>query len=139
MKAQYNILAMMAMSKEACDLYKDKLGCLIDDDCSNLARLILLDYKNYDTCNLSRILDYTDDLGVKNLITTLGASEDLISEYNSSVFTDTLNRVIKELKLAEFDKIKNDVSEYDAKGDNEKVKELLTRLQKLAKELKEQI
>ena len=113
------------------------LGYLLDDDCSNLARLISLDYKNYGTCSLSIILDYTDDEGVKKLIINLGSSEDIVSEYNYNVFVDTVNRINRELKLAEIDKIKSDINEYDSKGDKEKVKELLNKFQKLAKELKE--
>ena len=135
MKAQYNILAMMAMSKSACDIYNKVIGCLIDENCSNLARLIILDYKENGNCNLSRILDYTEDLGVKNIITTLGASEDIISEYNEEVFVDTIDRVIRSLKLAEMDKIKNEINEYDSVGNKEKVNALLAKYQKLAKEL----
>ena len=136
MKAQYNILAMMAMSKDACDEFNKIIGCLIDDDCSSLARLITLDYKNYGECSLSRILDFTEDLGVKNIITTLGASEDLVSEYNRDVFVDTINRVVRELKFAQIEKLKNDISQYDSEGNKEKVNELLAEFQKLAKELK---
>ena len=82
-------------------------------------------------------MDYTDDLGVKNIITTLGASEDLVSEYNEEVFVDTINRVIKDLKKGELSKVKNEISEYESIGDNAKVKELLDKYQKLAKEIKE--
>lgn len=138
-KAQYNILAMMSISEEACNIYKEELGYLIDEDCSNLARLILLDFKSNGSCKLSRILDNTEDQEVKNLIVTLATTNGVISEYNSNVFRDTMKKVSRSLKMAEFDQIKKNINECDANGEKEKSKELTLKLQQLAKELKEDL
>ena len=137
LKNQYIILANMAMSKDACDLYNKLIGCLIDDDCSNLARLIALDYKEHGDCNLSRILDYTEDIGVKNVITNLAAAEDLVLEYNEEGFVDTINKVVRQLKLAQIDKLKEELNKLESEGaSKEKQNEVIDQLTKLFAEVK---
>ena len=127
--AQFNILAMMANSIKACEIYKDRIGTLLDETCTNLAFDIILDYKEHGDCNLSRICDSTDNQNVANLIATIANTNNVLNEYNETIFNDTIDRVKKEIKSLEIKQLKESASEAQANGDSETSNELFIRYQ----------
>ena len=66
-KAEYSILLMMSMSKDAKDLYQRDLGYLLDPINQKLAMLIIDEYRKNGECRLSKLLDEVDDDNVKNV------------------------------------------------------------------------
>ena len=133
LKAQYNILIMMSMSSEACDIYKEKLGYLIDDACSNLALAIILDYKRNGECKLNRLLNTVEDDSTRNLITTIATTNDLVSEYNRYVFENTIDRILKETLKKQIDQLKNEIDSLGPQ-DREKERQLMLKFSELVKE-----
>lgn len=127
--AQFNILAMMANSKLACDYYKDNLGSLLDEACTNLAIDIIIDYKENGDCNLSRLYDSCENKQVKDLIATISTTNNVINEYNEAIFRDTINRVKKEIKICELNQLKESINECESNGDNNSADELLRKYQ----------
>ena len=67
-KAEYLIIAQIAMSKKALDIYQRQLGCLLDENDQKLAMLIMDDYRRNEKCSLSRIYDECEDDAIKDLI-----------------------------------------------------------------------
>lgn len=133
-KAEYVILVEIAMSKKALDIYQHQLGCLLNDNAQKLAMLIVDDYRNNEKCSLSRILDESDDEGVRDLITNLALLESLPTEYNEEILIGAIDRVkqeIKSQKLADLKRKIADVSSIDPSKAQEYLKEYETLIRDL--------
>ena len=64
-----------------------------------------------------------------NLIATIANTNNVLNEYNETIFNDTIDRVKKEIKSLEIKQLKESASEAQANGDSETSNELFIRYQ----------
>lgn len=133
-KAEYSILAMMSMSKDASDFYQRELGYLLDSLCQKLAMIIVDEYRKKGECRLSKILDEVDDNGIKDLITNIATLDNLPDKYDKSLFESYISKVKSEIKRQKLEDLKskiNGISDLDPNKTNE----YLIEYQNLLREL----
>ena len=133
-KAEYLIIAQIAMSKKALDIYQRKLGYLLDPNDQKLAMLIIDDYRKHEKCSLSRIYDETDDENVKNLITNLALIETLPAEYDENSLDGAIGKIKMEIKRRKMADLKEKIDSISTVDPN-KADEYLREYEKLIKEL----
>lgn len=105
-KAEYTILAQIAMSKKALDIYQKKLGYLIQKVNQDLAVFIVDEYRKNDKCSLARIYDEINDEAIRSTITNLALIEGLPTEYNHEVLDSAIDKVILESKRKKLEVLK---------------------------------
>lgn len=133
-KAEYTILAQIAMSKKALDYYLSKLGCLLEQANQDLSMLIVDDYRKNDKCSLSRIYDETGDESIRNTITNLAAVEGLPSEYDQEALESSIEKVKLEMKRKKLEVLKDKVTKtqtVDPKTSEEYLKEYVELVKEL--------
>lgn len=133
-KAEYTILLMMISSEDAKDDYQRNLGYLTENTNKLLAMCIIDQYRKEGKCNLSKILDETDDDKVKDLITTLSNIENIPEKYDKTLFHDAVMKVKEEIKLRKLNDLKKKVNELMS-IDEKKANECLNEYLKLLREL----
>ena len=109
-KAEYTIIAQIAMSKKALDIYQRQLGCLLDENDQRLAMLIIDDYRKNERCSLSRIYDSCDDEQIKDLISSLALVESLPDEYDENSLNGAIEKVKLEIKRRKMADLKEKIS-----------------------------
>ena len=133
-KAEYLIIAQIAMSRKALDIYQRQLGCLLDDTDQRLAMLIMDDYRKNDKCSLSRIYDETGDEEVRNLISSLALLETLPDEFDENSLMGAIDKVKTEIKRRKMADLREKISKVST-IDPEKTTEYLKEYEALIKEL----
>ena len=133
-KAEYLIIAQIAMSRKALDIYQRQLGCLLDDTDQRLAMLIMDDYRKNDKCSLSRIYDETGDEEVRNLISSLALLETLPDEFDENSLMGAIDKVKTEIKRRKMADLREKISKVST-IDPEKTAEYLKEYEALIKEL----
>lgn len=133
-KAEYSILIMMCLSKEAIDIYERDLGYLIEPANKKLAMCIIDEYRKTNGCNLSKLLDEVEDDEIKNLIITLATVEGLPEEYDKALMEAAICKVKSEIKLKKLDDLKEKINKYSS-IDPEKANEYLDEYQRLLREI----
>lgn len=133
-KAEYLIIAQIAMSRKALDIYQRQLGCLLDDTDQRLAMLIMDDYRKNDKCSLSRIYDETGDEEVRNLISSLALLETLPNEFDENSLMGAIDKVKTEIKRRKMTDLREKISKVST-IDPEKTAEYLKEYEALIKEL----
>lgn len=133
-KAEYLIIAQIAMSRKALDIYQRQLGCLLDDADQRLAMLIMDDYRKNDKCSLSRIYDETGDEEIRNLISSLALVETLPDEFDERSLTGAIDKVKMEIKRRKMADLREKISKVST-IDPEKTAEYLKEYEALIKEL----
>ena len=133
-KAEYLIIAQIAMSRKALDIYQRQLGCLLDDTDQRLAMLIMDDYRKNDKCSLSRIYDETGDEEVRNLISSLALLETLPDEFDENSLMGAIDKVKTEIKRRKMADLREKISKVST-IDPEKSAEYLKEYEALIKEL----
>ena len=133
-KAEYLILTQMALSKKALSIYQKDLGCLLDEANQKLAMLIIDDYRKYEKCSLSRIIDSTEDQSIKNVISNFALVEGLPSEFSEEGLNDAINKVKREIKARKKEVLKDLINKTSI-VDPEKSNEYLKEYMELVKEL----
>ena len=133
-KAEYTILSQMLLSKQAADIYRHDIGCLLNPQNDLIASLILDDYRHYQSTSIARIIDNSDNEEIKKRLLDLSMYELLPDEYNIDILMGAIDKVKTEIKKARFEElsglIKN--NEYANKT---KMTEYLQEYSRLAKEL----
>lgn len=133
-KAEYGILTMMAMSKDALTHYQRDLGFLTDSANQKLAMYIIDDYRKTGECRLSALLDEVDDETVKNLIITLATLDSLPDKYDKVLFESNIEKVKHEIKLKKLANLKEQIAKV-SDVDASKTSEYLIEYQSLLREL----
>ena len=133
-KAEYLIIAQIAMSRKALDIYQRQLGCLLDDTDQRLAMLIMDDYRKNDKCSLSRIYDETGDEEIRNLISSLALLETLPDEFDENSLMGAIDKVKLEIKRRKMADLREKISKVSS-IDPEKTAEYLKEYEILIKEL----
>ena len=135
-KAEYLILTQIAISNKALSIYQKDLGCLLDKTNQKLAMLIIDDYRKFEKCSLSRIIDSTDDESIKNVISNFALVEGLPSEFDELALKDAIVRVKKEIKTKKKEVLKemiNKTSLVDPELSNQYLKEYMELVKELGK------
>ena len=132
-KAEYIILAEMAISKDAKNIYQKELGYLLDENNNTLANLIIDEYRKNDVCRLSKLLDEVDD-SLKSLIINLGSLDMLPEEYDKDVLLGSINRVKEEIKKRKLDDLKKRITDFET-VDQTKTAEYLREYSELLREI----
>ncbi len=132
-KAEYTILAQMAVSKKAMDIYQRNLGYLLDENDQKLAMLIIDDYRRNDKCSLSRIYDECGDDKIRNLISDLAVPETVPSEYDEDHLQGAIEKVKLEIRRRKLEDLKEKITEISTL-DPAQANEYLREYEKLIKE-----
>ena len=132
-KAEYTIIAQMALSKKALDIYQRQLGCLLDENSQKLAMLIIDDYRKHGNCSLSLIYDECEDEQIRNLISDLALIETLPSEFDENALSGAIDKVKLEIRKRKMDDLKEKISKVSAL-DPDKANEYLREYEQLIKE-----
>ena len=133
-KAEYLIIAQIAMSKKALDIYQRQLGCLLDENDQKLAMLIMDDYRRNEKCSLSRIYDECEDDAIKDLISSLALLETLPDSYDENSLMGAIDKVKLEIKRRKMADLKERISKV-SDIDPARTAEYLMEYEKLIKEL----
>lgn len=133
-KAEYAILVMMSMSKDASNHYQRDLGFLTDSSNQKLAMYIIDEYRKNGECRLSALLDEVEDIDVKNLIITLATLEGLPDKYDKVLFNSAIEKVKHEIKLKKLADLTEKITKY-SDVDQDKTSEYLIEYQSLLREL----
>lgn len=133
-KAEYTILSQMLLSKQAADIYRHDIGCLLNPQNDLIASLILDDYRHYQSSSIARIIDSSDDEDIKRRLLDLSMYELVPDEYNIDILMGAIGKVKMEIKKARFEELNNLIrnNEYTNKS---KMTEYLQEYSRLAKEL----
>lgn len=135
-KAEYLILTQIAQSNKALSIYQKELGCLLDETNQKLAMLIIDDYRKYEKCSLSRIIDSTDDESIKNVISNFALVEGLPQEFDEVSLKDAISKVKREIKTKKKEVLKemiNKTSLVDPEQSNQYLKEYMELVKELGK------
>ena len=108
-KAEYTIIAQMALSRKAMDIYQRQLGCLLDENDQKLAMLIIDDYRKRGTCSLSAIYDECEDDQIRNLISDLALVETLPSGFDEKALSGAIDKVKTEIRKRKMDDLKEKI------------------------------
>jgi len=133
-KAEYSILLMISISKDALDRYQKELGYLIDSNNQKLAIIIIDEYRKKNECRLSKLLDEVDDEKIKQLIITLATNESLPQEYDIELFESAIEKVKREIKKQKLEDLKEKINKTSI-VDPMKAYEYLNEYQNLLREL----
>lgn len=132
--AEYTILSMMAVSKEAKDIYQKDLGYLLDENNAYLANFIIDEYRKLGACQLAKLYDDIDDNNIKSIIVNLGTIETLPNEYDKDVFNGSIERIKKEIKRRKLSDLKKEINKFkdiDQLKTNEYLKEYTALIKEL--------
>ena len=133
-KAEYTILAQIAMSKKALDYYLNKIGCLLEQTNHDLSMLIVDDYRKNDKCSLSRIYDETDDESIRNTITNLAAVDGIPNEYDQECLENAIEKVRLEMKRKQLEVLREKAAKMqtvDPKASEQYLKEYIALVKEL--------
>ena len=133
-KAEYTILAQIAMSKKALDYYLNKIGCLLEQTNHDLSMLIVDDYRKNDKCSLSRIYDVTDDESIRNTITNLAAVDGIPNEYDQECLENAIEKVRLEMKRKQLEVLREKAAKMqtvDPKASEQYLKEYIALVKEL--------
>ena len=133
-KAEYLIIAQIAMSRKALDIYERKLGCLLDENAQKLSMMIIDDYRHNEHCSLSRIYDQCDDDNIRNMISNLALLETLPSEFDEEALSGAIEKVKTEIKYRKMSDLKNKISSLST-IDPAQAEEYLREYENLIREL----
>lgn len=133
-KAEYSMLVMMSMSKQASDLYAKDLGYMLDPINQELAMIIIDEYRKKGECHFSRLLDEVKDDNIKNLISTIATIDSLPSEFDLDLFKASINKVKQELKKKKLEDLSKKIKSTEQIEPN-KANEYLIEYQKIIREL----
>jgi len=127
--AEYQILAQMASSKEAYEIYKQEIDCLLNEDSYSLAKLIAKRYRYSNDCNLGML--YNDDSAgtLSQLITSL---QDYDSNFNEDALRACIQKVRQELQKRKIEDLRKRVDSAITSEDREK---LLAEYMQIVKDL----
>ena len=133
-KAEYTILAQIAMSKKALDYYLNKIGCLLEQTNHDLSMLIVDDYRKNNKCSLSRIYDETDDESIRNTITNLAAVDGIPNEYDQECLENAIEKVRLEMKRKQLEVLRDKAAKMqtvDPKASEQYLKEYIALVKEL--------
>ena len=133
-KAEYTILSQMIMSKKAVEIYRRELGCLFDENCEEIAMMIINEYRHNNECSYAKLFDDTKDEKIKGILIDIASMETLSSQYDEEVFKGAISRVRFELSKNRIDDLKKKISNCD-RTNQDKLNEYLKEYSKLIKEL----
>ena len=133
-KAEYLIIAQIAMSRKALDIYERKLGCLLDENAQKLSMMIIDDYRHNEHCSLSRIYDQCDDDNIRNMISNLALLETLPSEFDEEALSGAIEKVKTEIKYRKMSDLKKKISSLST-IDPAQAEEYLREYENLIREL----
>ena len=133
-KAEYGILTMISVSKDALNSYQKDLGFLTDPINQKLAMYIVDDYRKNGECRLSKLLDEVDDQSVKDLIITLATIDELPERYDKELLQSDIEKVKHEVKLKKLANLKDQIAKV-SDVDLDKTSEYLIEYQSLLREL----
>ena len=113
-KAERQILSQMLTSRQACEIFKSRLGFLINDVSQKCAMIIIDAYRKSDVCDIAELLDSAKENEVKQLLLDISSDATLINSFDEEVLTGSirrLKRAMQEEKLqqinAQLRQIKN--------------------------------
>ena len=132
-KAEYSIIVMSTIDKNALVYYQKNLGYLIDPNNEKLISLINEEYKKNGICKLSKLIDNVDDK-MKNLITTIAVVDGLPDRFDKELMDDAISKVKRGVKLQELKKLEELIEKYK-NIDYEKTIEYMNKHQELVREL----
>ena len=133
-KAEYTILSQMIMSKKAVEIYRRELGCLFDENCEEIAMMIINEYRHNNECSYAKLFDDTKYEKIKGILIDIASMETLSSQYDEEVFKVAISRVRFELSKNRIDDLKKKISNCD-RTNQDKLNEYLKEYSKLIKEL----
>lgn len=97
MNAQFQILAMMLIAKQANELYRNELGFLPTQNYNVLAINIINYYRNHDTMVIADLLNYIIEEDVKKVLLEITNWELAPNDYQSEVMLEAISKIKKEL------------------------------------------
>ena len=113
-KAERQILSQMLTSRQACEIFKSRLGFLINDVSQKCAMIIIDAYRRSDVCDVAALLDSAKENEVKQLLLDISSDATLMNSFDEEVLTGSirrLKRAMQEEKLqqinAQLRQIKN--------------------------------
>ena len=132
-KAEYTIIAQMALSRKAMDIYQRQLGCLLDENDQKLAMLIIDEYRKTGKCSLPAIYDECEDDQIRNMISDLALIETLPSEFDENALMGAIDKVKLEIKKRKMEDLREKIRKVSAL-DPDQANEYLLEYEKLIKE-----
>ena len=133
-KAEYSIIVMSIISKDALDYYLKNLGYLINPLNSKLISSISEEYNKKGSLNFASLLDSLQDEELKNLLTTIATVDGLPEEYDVVSMEAAIAKIKREIKLIRLEELKQLVSKYE-NADTELYSKYLKEYQEVISEL----
>ena len=93
--AERLILSNMLNSSDAIQVFINKLGFLIDDDCQIIAMLIIDEQRKGNEIKVANILDLLSSEKQKSLMIEISSNEIYREQYNEDSFISYINRIKK--------------------------------------------
>lgn len=98
--AEYLVLSQMILSRKACDLFKEKLGFLLNDVNQKLAMIIIDNYRKTNQIKVNELIDIIKEDETKQTLINLSLIETMPKEYDEKQLIGAL-RKIKAVMLEE--------------------------------------
>lgn len=96
-RAEYEILSMMMISQRACNLFKEKLGFMISENCNQLSLFCIDYYRNFKEMDVSAFLDFVKDEKLQNLILDIVNWEIAPKDFDERLFEDACIKIRKRI------------------------------------------
>ena len=92
-KAERQILSQMLTSYQACEIFKSRLGFLMNDVSQKCAMMIIDSYRRSDACSVAELLDHAKEDEVRTLLLDISSDATLINSFDEEVLTGSIRRV----------------------------------------------
>ena len=117
-QAEYTIISQMLYSYQACEIYKEKLGFLINQNSNRLALIIIDEYRKTKKIDISKLIDDVKDQNQKRILITISLSEIFKSEYDQEVLEGAIESINIKLLEQKANLVRSklkEISNYDSK------------------------
>lgn len=91
--AQYQIIALMLLSKVASDTYRQILGFLPNDTYNSLGLYIIDYYRKYDTIKIADLFDYIQEDAVKQSLLEIAEWDLAPSNYQEEIMIEAIEKI----------------------------------------------
>ena len=92
-KAERQILSQMLTSYQACEIFKSRLGFLINDVSQKCAMMIIDAYRRSDVCDIAELLDRAKEDEVRALLLDISSDATLMNSFDEEVLTGSIRRL----------------------------------------------
>jgi DNA primase len=117
-QAEYIVISQMLCSNQACEIYKEKLGFLINQNSNRLALIIIDEYRKIKNIDISKLIDDVKDQNQKKILISISLSEIFKSEYDEEVLKGAIESINIKLLEQKANIVKSklkEISNYDSK------------------------